>query len=243
MNCELVERDLGPYIDGELDADATSSMRAHLRECAACRRRAGELDTLGRLVRAIPGERAPDRLRARVTAAASRRRTATWLLPFAAAAVVLLAVGVGLLRTGGEPARATMLEDVVDSHIRSLMADHLFDVQSTDQHTVKPWFLGRLDFSPPVTDLADAGFPLVGGRVDYIGGRPVAALVYERRRHTINLFVLPERSGVAQQSDPRTVRGFHVVHWAREAMEFWAVSDVNDADLQSFATTLQTHRP
>jgi anti-sigma factor RsiW len=241
VNCELVERDLGPYIDRELDADTTASLRAHLRECAACRRRAGELETLGRLVRALPYEGAPGGLRARVTSAASRRRWSARLLPLAAAAVVVLAAGLALMRGGLEPARTTMLEDVVDGHVRSLMADHLFDVQSTDQHTVKPWFLGRLDFSPPVDDLAGAGFPLVGGRVDYLDGRAVAALVYERRRHTINLFVVPDRRDSRHAIDSRTVRGFHVVHWTRNGMEFWAVSDVNDAELYAFATALQAH--
>src|SRR4030088_512001 len=114
------------------------------------------------------------------------------------------------------PARGpidSMAEAVVDSHVRALMGDHLFDVRSTDQHTVKPWFLGKLDFSPPVDDLAPLGFPLTGGRLDYVAGRAAAA---------------------------RAIRGFHVRHWTRGGMSFWAVSDLNDAELDQFTGALQS---
>src|SRR5262249_25025743 len=132
-----------------------------------------------------------------------------------------------------------IVENVVDGHVRSLMADHLFDVQSTDQHTVKPWFHGKLDFSPPVVDLGSANFSLVGGRLDYLGGKPVAALVYQRRQHTINMFVSPTGSADAAEATVRTVRGFHVHHWIRDGMSFWAVSDLNEAELSEFVRMLQ----
>ena len=119
------------------------------------------------------------------------------------------------------------------------MGEHLFDVRSTDQHTVKPWFLGKLDFSPPVNDLARAGFPLTGGRLDYVAGRTVAALVYMRGQHTINVFVWPDASSASRASAARTIRGFHVRHWALAGMSYWAVSDVNDADLEQFVHALQ----
>ena len=133
----------------------------------------------------------------------------------------------------------TVAQEVVGSHVRALMGDHLFDVQSTDQHTVKPWFLGKLDFSPPVTDLAQAGFPLTGGRLDYLTGHPVAALVYTRGQHTINVFIWPEGSDAIRSSEARAIRGFHVRHWTRGGMAYWAVSDVNDADLDQFVHALQ----
>ena len=132
-----------------------------------------------------------------------------------------------------------MPDEVVDSHVRSLMASHLFDVESTDQHTVKPWFLGKLDFSPPVADLASIGFPLVGGRLDYIGGRPVAALVYERQRHTINVFVSPALNDVVTRANVESLRGFHIHHWVHDRMSFWAVSDLNEAELTEFCKALE----
>jgi anti-sigma factor RsiW len=119
------------------------------------------------------------------------------------------------------------------------MGAHLFDVHSSDQHTVKPWFLGKLDFSPPVEDLTPLGFPLVGGRLDYLAGRPVAALVYQRRQHIINLFVSPASDIGAAPADARTVRGFHVRHWTRDDMAFWAVSDLNDTELDQFVGALR----
>ena len=104
---------------------------------------------------------------------------------------------------------------------------------------MKPWFLGKLDFAPPVVDLASIGFPLVGGRLDYLDGRPVAALVYQRQKHTINVFVSPDRENAFVATGARSVRGFHVHHWIRDGMSFWAVSDLNDAELGEFARALQ----
>jgi anti-sigma factor RsiW len=117
------------------------------------------------------------------------------------------------------------------------MASHLTDVGSSDQHTVKPWFDGKLDFAPPLEDLADAGFPLLGGRLDYIGGRPVAALVYGRRRHTINLFLWPREGTRAPQ--PLTRQGYHALHGVAGGVEYWAVSDASAADLATFVRALR----
>jgi len=132
------------------------------------------------------------------------------------------------------------VDEVVSNHVRSLMVDHLFDVQSTDRHTVKPWFLGKLDFSPPVADLSAVGFPLLGGRVDYMRGQPVAALVYQRQKHTINVFVSPERDDVSASGVTRAIRGFNVRHWVDEGMSFWAVSDLNETELIQFCRALET---
>ena len=241
MTCDHVELELDAYVDGELARESMNAVHDHVNGCTTCGGRVAERQALRRLLRAAPYFDAPERLRARVSAgtvrSTSTHRFITWA---SAAAVLVLAVALGAAlvrsRTAGNTVTAG---DVVDGHVRSLMADHLFDVRSTDQHTVKPWFLGRLDFAPPVVDLAAAGFPLVGGRLDYIGGRPVAALVYQRQKHTINLFVSPQPGGAGGGIDSQSIRGFHVRHWTRDAMTFWAVSDLNDAELTEFARALR----
>jgi len=241
VTCETIGRDLDAYVDRELEGDSETAFRAHLEECAACRRRVAEREMLGRLVRSAPYYPAPDRLRARVAAQTARSTSTQRLFAWAAAAVLVVAVGGGVALVRSAASRGdTIVDEVVSGHVRSLMADHLVDVRSTDQHTVKPWFLVKLDFSPSVVDLAPIGFPLVGGRLDYVGGRPAAALVYRRREHTINVFVSPERDGASAPIGSRTVRGFHVRHWIRDGMSFWAVSDLNDAELSEFVRALQT---
>ena len=230
MICEDVMRDLDAYVDRELDAGSASAVRDHLTGCIDCRQRVAEREALGRLIRSTPYYSAPDRLRARVSAQAMRSTTIRRMVPLAAAAMLLVSIGGGI----------ALMRLTASRRADSLMGDHLFDVRSTDQHTVKPWFLGKLDFSPPVVDLASIGFPLVGGRLDYLGARPVAALVYQRQKHTINVFVFPDGDGSGTIAAVRSVRGFHVRHWTRGGMSFWAVSDLNDAELTEFARALQT---
>jgi mycothiol system anti-sigma-R factor len=158
-----------------------------------------------------------------------------WL---ALAASIILAAIIGwnllpgLRRPDAEQFLATQL---IASHVRSLMANHLSDVASSDQHTVKPWLDARLDFAPPVVDLANAGFPLIGGRLDYLDNRPVAALIYQRRKHFINLFVWPA-SDVSRRTKATEIshQGYHLLHWIEGDFNYWAVSDVNKEDLQNF---------
>jgi anti-sigma factor RsiW len=242
MICELVERDLDAFLDRELDQESSATVRAHLSECPSCRRQFAEREALAKLVRGVPYYSASQRLRARVLAQSRLPRLRRPAFALAAAAVLVLAVGAAITsftrlttsRTNG------IADEMVSDHVRALMADHLFDVQSTDLHTVKPWFLGKLDFSPPVVDLASTGFPLIGGRLDFANGRPVAALVYQRQKHAINVFVSPEDDDTFKREAALTIRGFNLRHWNHNGMSFWAVSDLNGAELGDFAEALRT---
>lgn len=238
MRCAELLSWLDGYVDEELDLARSLEIERHLAECAAC---AGRTEGLRKLRSAITANAsyyaAPPDLRKRVEGLLPRpKRRPVWKIAWVPAAAALAASLATVLIIGVRPSN-TIEHEVVSSHYRSLLANHLTDVASSDRHTVKPWFTGKLDFSADVFDLSASGFPLAGGRLDYIDGRTVAALVYHRGRHVINVFVWPD-SASARPPRADSVRGYNVVHWSAAGMAWWAVSDVNAADLKQLAALL-----
>jgi anti-sigma factor RsiW len=251
MNCQECHDFIDAYIDNELDVAAAILVKQHLRDCSQCQ----PLLESRKALRALLDNpqlqfEVPDSLRKKIQSVlpaatsstkhrSGRRSVIPWFsVPFALAAAVAVVLGLVFLYQGRtlDGSRGNALaEEVISSHVRSLLATHLLDVPSTDQHTVKPWFDGKLKFSPPVQDFADRGFRLIGGRLDYIDGRDVAALVFQRNKHIINLFVWPSESGRTEAVKGFTRDGYNVLHWNRDGFDFWAVSDVNAGDLRAFA--------
>jgi anti-sigma factor RsiW len=236
---------LHAYHDGELDLVRALEVESHLHDCPACSRAHQEIGSLRVTLTAAPSlyHRAPPGLSEQVryslrAAGPSRRFTRfprRWL--GVAAMIALAALGAwGLGRGLSAPsAEERLADEVIAGHVRSTLVAHLTDVASSDRHTVKPWFSGKLDFAPPVSDLAAEGFPLVGGRLDYLDRRPVAALVYRRRDHVINLFVWPAARDTDARPRELTRQGYNVVRWSRGGLEFWAVSDLDGRELRDFA--------
>ena len=244
MNCEQARPLIQFYADGELDTARILELEQHLRECPLCAPAWRNLQDLKKAVRnealyfAAPAalqRQIRTELRSQVKARPDRSLW-NWLTAatsgLATACLVLLLV-VTLNRPSGQPELA---QEIVSSHIRSLMANHALDVISTDQHTVKPWFNGKLDFSPPVKDLATQGFPLVGGRLDYLSGHAVAALVYQRHKHVLNLFIWPAMEKDSPPHATGALQGYNLLHWSRSGMDFWLVSDLNEQEMEDFAT-------
>lgn len=244
MTCESVREMLGAYVDGELDANAQFQMRAHLAECTDCPDAYRKLRSLqGAMKGGDLYYAAPPQLEARIRGSLGSQADARakGLMPFgswmaiAACALVAISIGFGVYVFRSRDMSANLLaEQVVSSHVRAMLGTHLVDVPSSDQHTVKPWFDGKLDFSPPVKDLKNYGFALVGGRIDYLEHRPVAALIYERKKHIINLFIWPSSVRLALAGRPETIQGYNVIRWTNGGMIFWAVSDLNAKELQQF---------
>ena len=246
MTHSSFEAQIDAYLDGELAAVDARELEAHLPQCADCRRfRDNRLALRSAIATGIPKFQAPAALRDRVRGvAAGRARFSVrnvWRPLALAASLAVVALGswtLALQRAAG----AALADDVLASHIRSLMPGHLTDVLSSDQHTVKPWFNGRLDFSPPVDDFAGRGYPLLGGRLDYVDGRAVAVLVYGRRQHVINVFLWPAARGPAGGPSTRTRQGYHELHRTTEDYTYWVVSDLGLAELEDFAL-LATSKP
>jgi anti-sigma factor RsiW len=256
MNCHEQPELLDGYVDRELDLSASLEIERHLQTCPACRRRAENLQTLHEAFKSSNlSYRAPDSLARdlrrklgaprrfsfrfweRAGGETPSREDRDWLPTLTAWAVSLVVVAVGAFWAGGIFRTSSTGADVnfeaASAHIRSLMASHLMDVASTDQHTVKPWFDGKLDFAPPVIDLASEGFPLAGGRLEYLQGRPAAALVYHRQKHLINVFVSKEPASETIAGETQS-SGYNIISWPQGDLICRAVSDLNPVELGTF---------
>jgi anti-sigma factor RsiW len=242
---------LSAHIDGELDAGDALDVAAHLAQCEACSTEYTLLlNTVESMHQHLPPLRAPNALRERVVAAihapneqprARQSRAPRMYRAWAAAAAVVVMIGTayGIGVRVATPSAAPLAEAVLTAHVRSLQLGHLTDVVSSDQHTVKPWFTGKLDFSPSVPRFESEGFPLVGGRLDYVGNRAVAALVYQRRAHIINVLTYPAESAAAAAPHIETRRGFQIANWSAGGMAYWVVSDLNADELRTFCSLMR----
>jgi anti-sigma factor RsiW len=249
LNCRETHDLIHGYIDGELDLVKSVEVEEHLEHCDACARMRKQIRSL----RSAVGDRAlrfepPANFEKRLQSALRHESEPgsrplslrwRWLATGVALTVGLIAFWIVATMVAQQAPHDVLAQEIVSSHVRSLMADHLTDVPSSDRHTVKPWFDGKLDFSPPVKDLSQQGFSLTGGRLDYIGNRPVAALVYQRGQHAINVFVWP--SSEAKTNGKVSVsNGYNVIGWHDGGMAYWAVSDLNLAELQQFVELLES---
>jgi anti-sigma factor RsiW len=246
MNCDDARRLIAPYSDGELDLVRSLEVEEHLRSCDSCAAARESLQALKQAAQSAYFQ-APEGLRESVLAAVRasdlipqnvmvRQTSRSWMMTGLGLAAGILLGFFAAQNFYRHSRDQTLLAALTDSHVRSLVGTHLTDVISSDQHTVRPWFEGKLDFAPPVEDLSGQGFPLVGGRVEYIDGRVVAALVYERRKHFINLFVWPATAGSQEVKGEKPQRGYHIVRWRAAGMNYSAVSEIAEDDLRKFAS-------
>jgi anti-sigma factor RsiW len=246
MTCDEAEILIHALIDGELDAGNTRAVEDHVAGCPRC---AAQLEAYREMSKMIAGAdvryKAPLELRRRIEAALPQpaqvlNRRAV-LRGFAMGSAVSAIAATGLvaivLRSDDE---ARIQSEVVSAHLRSLQAGHLTDVISTDQHTVKPWFNGKLDVAPPVVDLTAQGFTLIGGRLDYVDARPIGAVVYRRRAHVINLFVAQTASTERRAAKTETLQGFNIRRWSDRGLNYWAVSDLAADELAEFGEKFET---
>ncbi len=250
MQCDEAQALLGAAVDDAVADQDVQAARAHATACASCGEALADFRRLSRQLKSIGREAVPATLEGRVRAAlaAEGERDAPpvaslWrhpMLRHAAVLVLCCALSVLLtivvMRQSGNEVR--LEQDVVSAHVRSLLQDTPFQVASGDPHSVRPWFNGRVDYAPAVKDLAADGFPLAGGRLDYVGSRRVSALVYKRRLHVISVFMWP--SPGPEEAAPRgfQLNGYNVVAWSRAGLTWWAVSDVGAAELQQLQALL-----
>jgi anti-sigma factor RsiW len=250
MDCPTCEAMVDAYVDGELTATESADFERALSVCPECRKRLDSARTVGNLLRDLPAEPAPDLLRARIErelrgiagrTPVARPSNAGWgerMRWMAMAASLIVAVSIGWAGGTLTGRGSGDTDALVASYLRVAMAEHPVDVASSDHHTVKPWYAGRIDYSPPVYDLTSTGFPLLGGRLDVIDGRKVAVLVYRRNQHKLALSLWPASSGANTEPTVKEHDGFSMAEWRHGGFEWRAVSDVSPGEMQSFTTAL-----
>jgi len=249
MNCEEARQSLDAYVDGELEMTTQLAMETHLSKCVSCQDAAKRITNCSLIVRMnMPAYKAPPELKSKVRATLRKedKPSFKWLSehgrPMAyAAALIVLSCALAWTWFSLSPVYdKALVADAISNHSRSLMVSHLVDCPSDDPQTVRPWFNGKLDYSPPVADLKDAGYTLVGGRVDILGQRPVAAIVYQHGKHVINLFVWPV-TGRKIEMDVQSERGYHFCGWNKAGLNFLCISEITAADLETFEDELREH--
>lgn len=250
MSCQITQEFIHAYVDGELDLARSLEVEQHVKECQVCATAYQNQTALRSAFKdSSLYHSAPPSLEKRIRSSLRReaksevgRRWFDWRwVPVGAMALILLLGlviwrAVPSLRPSGDEFLA---QEMVSNHVRSLQLEsHHTDVISSDQHTVKPWFDGKLDFAPPVKDFSSQGFPLLGGRLEYLNNRAVAALIYQRQKHFINLYIWPaEQSNGTEVATKR--QGYNLLHWTNSGMTYWAISDLNGVELHEFARLVQ----
>lgn len=245
-SCEEVSDLFESFVDGELAGPEQEAVARHVRDCATCRRQVEGLRALQGTLREVPPYQAPpelgDRIKERLAEVESPGARRGWRISAAQVATHIAAAAIGLVAGYWLVLSASQFDglsrELLGAHVRSLMATQPIDVASGDPHKVGPWFAGELDFAPKVRDFGAQGFPLVGGRVDYLDGRRVAALVYRRREHIINVFVVPHAGGDLTPARDFRRHGYNVESWSDGEYDFRAISDLNRRELGMLAALL-----
>jgi anti-sigma factor RsiW len=252
LSCQTTQTFIHAYVDGELDLARSLELEQHMQECQACAsvyrnhtalRSAFKDSSLYHSAPARLQKRIRSSLRREANTEVSRRSFGWRWLPVGVALgfVLLLALVTWRAAPGLRPSGDELLaQEIVSNHVRSLQLEsHRADVISSDQHTVKPWFDGKLDFAPTVKDFSSQGFPLIGGRLEYLNNRAVAALIYQRQKHYINLYIWPAEQSNATGEVAAKRQGYNLLHWTNSGMNYWAVSDLNGVELHEFARLVQ----
>jgi mycothiol system anti-sigma-R factor len=250
--CQTAQESVHAYVDGELDLARSLEIEQHMQECKICASAYGNQTALRSAFKdSSLYYSAPEKLEKRIRSSLRReakleggRRAFGWRwvpVGVALAFVVLTALILWLAASGLRPSGNDLLaQEIVANHVRSLQLEsHRTDVISSDQHTVKPWFNGKLDFAPPVKDFSSQGFPLIGGRLEYLNNRAVAALIYQRQQHYINLYIWPAGQSNATTEVVGERQGYNLLHWTNSGMNYWAISDLNPVELREFARLSQ----